>query len=47
MKETALCRDALAVLRKQYGLEASPRKKHGHHDVKAQNTPALEQVRDS
>ena len=40
------CRDALAVLRRQYGLEASPRKKnHQHPDLKAQDAPALEQVR--
>ena len=46
IKEMAFCRDALAVLRKQYGLEASPRKNHRHHDVKAQDAPALEQVSD-
>lgn len=41
------CRDALAVLRRQYGLEASPRKKnHQNHDLMANDAPALEQVSD-
>lgn len=41
------CRDALAVVRRQYGFKASPRK-HDHklHDVKANDAPALEQVSD-
>lgn len=47
MQTTLSCRDALAVLRRQYGLEASPRKKnHRNHDLKAQDAPALEQVSD-
>lgn len=42
--ETTFCRDALVVLRRQHGLEASPRKKNHCHDLKAQDAPALEQV---
>lgn len=41
------CRDALAVLRRQYVFEASPRKQdHKHHDLTATDAPALEQVSD-
>ena len=44
-KKVPCCRDALALLRRQHGLEASPRKKnHRHSDLKAQDVPALEQV---
>ncbi len=41
----AVCRDALAVLRRQYGLENSPRKRRqemSHHQN--QDSLALEQV---
>ncbi|KAL3157553.1 hypothetical protein ABBQ32_012008 [Trebouxia sp. C0010 RCD-2024] len=38
-------RDALAVLRRQYVFEASPRKQdHKHHDLTATDAPALEQA---